>query len=93
MLLEMDDEGRVTGTYVMVDEESGETLESAVSGTVSGTTIRLKGTVTMGPMEIKFSAEMELNGDSMSGDSTLEAPWGAETSKMTGTRTPEFHHH
>lgn len=93
MMLEMDDEGRVTGTYVMVDDESGETLESAVSGSVSGKTLQIKGTVTMGPMDIKFTAEMELNGDSMSGDSTLEAPWGAETAKMAGTRAPKIHHH
>lgn len=93
MVLEMDDEGRVTGSLNAVDPESGLALDTAVKGTVSGSSLSLEGTLALGEFEAKVRITGELNGDAVSGESTLEFPWGAEVAKYSGTRRPEGHGH
>lgn len=91
--LEMDDEGRVTGTSTVIDEESGEAMSTAMTGSVSGTTMTLKGTIDLGDVAIELESTSELNGDALSGESTISSPWGTESSKFTGTRRPDGHAH
>jgi len=93
MILEMDDEGRLTGTLRSVDPESGEVLETAVKGAVSGSSASLEGTLSLGDFEVDVRITGELNGDTVSGESTLLFPWGEEVEKYSGTRRPEGHQH
>ena len=89
LTLEMNDEGAVTGTLSLTSPMDGEEMSTPVKGAVSGSQLSLTATLEMGDFSIGIKLEVELAGDSFSGESTWSGPWGEDTSDISGTRPPE----
>ena len=87
--LEMTEDGEVTGTLTRANPMEGGTIEAAVEGRVSGSTLTLKGTLQFGDVEATFTMRGELDGDTLSGTSTVKGPWGEFEQPFTGTREPD----
>jgi len=89
--LEMDEDGSVTGTGTTTDPATEEEVAFDVEGRLAGTTLRLEATLSLGGAEVSVTLELDVDGDSLSGESRIEIPGMDldETREVTGARRPE----
>lgn len=87
-VLEMDEDGAVTGT-VRRPSFRGEESVGEFEGRLAGTELRLRGSWTMGDFEVDVTLRAEVRGDELEGKSTVRFPGGERTSDFRGTRVPE----
>ncbi|MFT6364406.1 MAG: imidazolonepropionase-like amidohydrolase [Planctomycetota bacterium] len=91
-VLTMDEDGKVAGTYFM-DSPMGEgTASCDVTGKLSGTNLRLEGSLEFGGMSVDFEVDGEIAGGSYKGTNSMVAPWGEETMDISATHTPDHGH-
>ena len=90
--LKMEKDGTITGSLSMPSPMSEDTLESEVTGTLSGQTVSLSAQFNMGGMLIDMDFEGTIDGLDVSGSNTVSGPWGEDVSSFTGTQTPEHSH-
>lgn len=88
-VLEMTEEGKVSGTITRQMPGGGGEMTTDVEGWVSGAEITLKGSFSLGEVEVSLSIEGELDGDAVTGTATVSGPWGSSELSIEGRRTPE----
>ena len=89
--LKMAADGDVNGTYTTpVPGGEGERVIE-MRGRVVGKTLTLKGTLSMGDVEVQSSWKVELAGESFAGNVTSKGPWGENVNEASGTRKPGQH--
>lgn len=88
--VKMTPEGEVSGTYTTSMPGGAErTIE--VKGHVSGKTLTLKGSFSIGETEVESSWKVELAAEAFAGAVTTKGPWGENVSEASGTRKPGQH--
>ena len=90
--LDMDDDGELSGTFTMPAPFGDETLETRVSGEVSGETARMTGTINIEDISIQVVIEVTLGGDTFTGDAVMQTPWGDQEGSIEGSREPGSAH-
>lgn len=84
-------DGAVTGTYTTAMPGGGGERVIEVTGHVSGKTLTLKGSFSIGDTEVDSSWKVELAGGSFAGSVTTTGPWGENVSEASATRKPGQH--
>lgn len=87
--LTMESNGDVTGTLTTTTQ-GGNQRVIELKGHVGGKAMTLSGTFTMRDAEATNSLKLELDGDSLSGTSTVRGGFGESSSEVSGTRKPKF---
>jgi len=86
--LRMAETGEVDGELTMRSPIGGGELSATVSGAVSGTRLSAEAELEMEGMVIEVRLKVELDGDSLEGEATWVAPFGEESSEVSGQREP-----
>lgn len=89
--VKMTSEGEVSGTYTtaMPGGEGERVID--VKGHVSGKTLTLKGSFSIGDTEVESSWKVELAAEAFTGSVTTKGPWGENVSEASATRKPGQH--
>ena len=92
LTLEMDEAGAVTGQLSMESPMDGSQIESSVTGQVSGTDLRLEGTLSFGNFQLEVTYELELDGDQLEGEATFSSEAMPESivRGVSGAREPQI---
>ena len=87
----VEEDGSVTGELTTENPRDQSELTADVTGSVSGKTLELDYTLSMGNFEISASLEGTLDGDTVSGDATYELPFSEDPIERSfeGTREPD----
>lgn len=86
--LRMSEDGAVEGQVMVESPLDGSELSTSIEGRVSGRQLKLSASFTVGDFDIELKLEVEVDGDSVSGEVTFVTPWGDQDSKLTGARQP-----
>jgi hypothetical protein len=89
LTLRMDEEGAVTGDAAAVNPMDGSALTGAVKGRVSGTTVRLETSFTVGPMTVAVEMEGAWKDGAFTGTTTIDLGGQQEESKFEAAKTPD----
>ncbi len=89
--VKMSSDGAVSGTYTTSMPGGGGERVIDVKGRVSGKTLTLKGSFSIGDTEVESSWKVELAGESFAGSVTTKGPWGENASEASATRKPGQH--
>jgi hypothetical protein len=89
MSLEMSASGAVTGRYVTSSPINDEKVTGELKGRLSGSTLRLRGSLSFGAFEAVLRFEGTLEGDTIRGESGWRFSGGEQTSDFEATRTPD----
>ncbi len=87
----MTPEGAVTGTYTTAMPGGAGERTIDVKGHVSGKTLTLKGSFSIGDIEVESAWKVELDGEAFAGSVTTKGPWGENVSEASATRKPGQH--
>jgi hypothetical protein len=87
--LEMDEQGAVTGTVTSPNPRGEGEQESEARGHVSGKTLILRWTISMGEREMESKLTATLEGDALEGEIVTSSPFGESSSTVSGKRTPK----
>ena len=90
-LLEMDEDGTVTGTVDL--DMNGVSREEDIEGSVSGNSIELVIEMSMEGMTITATMDGEIDGDEASGTLTIDFGEGQQEMRFTMKREPERRAH
>jgi len=90
---EMAEDGSFTGTITQENPMDQSTMESEVTGHVSGNDVELSYSFSIGEFSLDVTMTGTLEEDTFEGDSSSDTPWSEEpmTSTFTGTREPQNH--
>jgi len=93
-VLEMDEDGNISGTLSMKSPADDSEVESSVEGALSGRNVIMEASVSFGEFEVGFAFEGKLDQNRLEGDATVSAPFMDEprTDPFNATRDPEEHH-
>lgn len=89
LTLRMDEEGAVTGDAAAVNPMDGSSLTGSVKGRVSGTSVRLETSFTVGPMTVAVEMEGAWKDGAFTGTTTIDLGGQQEESKFEAAKTPD----
>lgn len=91
LVLEMEEDGSVTGTLEFEDPMGGPRVESDVEGQVTGDQLELECTLEFGEFEIENTLTATLDGDTLDGESSFQPPGSNATTRQSfhAKREPE----
>ncbi|HJP01921.1 MAG TPA: amidohydrolase family protein [Planctomycetota bacterium] len=89
MSLEMSASGAVTGRFVTSSPINDEKVTGELEGRLSGSTLRLRGSLSFGAFEAGLRFEGTLEGGTIRGESGWRFSGGEQTSDFEATRTPD----
>ena len=84
LVLEMEDDGSVSGTIVAEGEEDADEVD--LEGHVSGTTLTLEGTADYEGFAIEMKVSVTLDGDEFEGQLSYRSEWFDSEASVTGSR-------
>ena len=93
-VLEMDEEGNISGTFSMKSPADDSDVESPIEGALSGRNVIMEASVSFGEFQVDFAFEGKLDQNRLEGDATVSAPFMDEprSDPFNATRDPEEHH-
>ncbi len=91
LVLEMDEDGNITGSIFMTNPRDDTEVESSIEGALSGEDVVMEASVSFGEFSIDLGFEGTLEKDRLEGDTTLSAPFLSEprSDAFHATRQPE----
>ena len=92
LTLEMAEDGSVEGVLIQANPMDQSTMTIDVTGAVVGTTLELSGSFAIGDTEVEFTYELEIEGDELSGEVTIDADVLPEpmVRSVEGARSPSL---
>ena len=89
MVLEMNEQGAVTGQITVQNGYMEKPQTDEVTGQVSGKTLSLSAVLDVEGFVVEIDFEGEVSKDAYEGDATWDYSRGSSESKFTAKRTPQ----
>lgn len=88
LVLEMEEDGRVTGSLTAVNPMDGSAITGDIEGSLRGTNVQLRSTLDVGGMSVKMTMKGEWADGAFSGTTTIDLGGQQEELKFEATRNP-----
>lgn len=89
LVLEMDEDGTVTGRLSFYSRFAQEEVEGDLEGSVSGRTLHLESDLEVSGFKIRIAIEGDIEGDTMEGRATWQFSEGEQSSPFSAVREPQ----